>query len=140
MNELNEKKAVSHEDKPMTNIGVRSFVTVVLILIGVLIFSGVLSYMIPQGTFERDENEVIIPDTSVEGEIEGISFLKVLTAPLRVFVSDDALTVIMISVFLLVTSISYWETCKQDPSAEAIFKLATFFNVSADYILGITDY
>ena len=37
-------------------------------------------------------------------------------------------------------SISYWETCKQDPSAEAIFKLATFFKVSADYILGITDY
>ncbi len=36
-------------------------------------------------------------------------------------------------------SISYWETGKQIPSAEAIFKLATFFDVSADFILGITD-
>ncbi|MBQ9081697.1 MAG: helix-turn-helix transcriptional regulator [Clostridia bacterium] len=37
-------------------------------------------------------------------------------------------------------SISYWETGKQEPCAEALFKLAVFFNVSADYILGITDY
>lgn len=37
-------------------------------------------------------------------------------------------------------SISYWETGKQIPSAEAIFKLANFFHVSADFILGITDW
>lgn len=37
-------------------------------------------------------------------------------------------------------SISYWETCKQEPCAEAIFKLAVFFGVSADYLLGITEY
>lgn len=36
-------------------------------------------------------------------------------------------------------SISYWETGKQMPTAEAIFKIAMFFDVSADYLLGITD-
>ena len=36
-------------------------------------------------------------------------------------------------------SISYWETGKQMPTAEAIFKIALFFGVSADYLLGITD-
>lgn len=36
-------------------------------------------------------------------------------------------------------SISYWETCKQEPTAEAIYKLAKFFNVSADYLLGVTN-
>lgn len=36
-------------------------------------------------------------------------------------------------------SISYWETGKQIPSAEVIYKLAIFFNVSADYLLGIID-
>ncbi len=36
-------------------------------------------------------------------------------------------------------SISYWETGKQEPTAEAIFKLAQYFNVPADYILGLTD-
>ena len=37
-------------------------------------------------------------------------------------------------------SISYWETGKQIPSAEVIYKMAKYFEVSADYILGITDY
>jgi len=36
-------------------------------------------------------------------------------------------------------SISYWENEKQEPSASAIFKLAKYFNVSADYLLGIRD-
>ena len=37
------------------------------------------------------------------------------------------------------SSISYWETGKQEPSAQAIFKLAKYFNVSSDYILGLKD-
>ncbi len=36
-------------------------------------------------------------------------------------------------------SISYWENGKQEPSAQALFKLAQYFDVSADYLLGITD-
>ena len=37
-------------------------------------------------------------------------------------------------------SISYWENCKQEPSASAIYKLAKFFKVSSDYLLGISDW
>ena len=29
---------------------------------------------------------------------------------------------------------------KQEPSASAIFKLANFFEVSADYLIGLKDY
>lgn len=36
-------------------------------------------------------------------------------------------------------SISYWENSKQEPSTSAIYKIAKYFNVSADYLLGITD-
>ncbi len=36
-------------------------------------------------------------------------------------------------------SVSYWETGKQMPTAEAIFKIAQYFDVSADYLLGITN-
>lgn len=36
-------------------------------------------------------------------------------------------------------SVSYWETGKQMPTAEAIYKIAQYFGVSADYLLGITD-
>lgn len=37
-------------------------------------------------------------------------------------------------------SISYWENAKQEPSACALYKLAQYFDVSADYILGIKEY
>ncbi len=37
-------------------------------------------------------------------------------------------------------SVSYWETGKQIPSAEAVYKLARFFGVTADYLLGLSDY
>ena len=36
-------------------------------------------------------------------------------------------------------SISYWETGKQEPGAAALFKLAQYFNVSTDYLLGLED-
>ena len=37
-------------------------------------------------------------------------------------------------------SISYWETGKQIPSAEVIFKMAVYFEVTADYLLGLNDW
>ncbi len=37
-------------------------------------------------------------------------------------------------------SISYWETGKQIPSAEVIYKLSKYFNVSADYLLGLKEW
>lgn len=37
-------------------------------------------------------------------------------------------------------SISYWENGKQEPSATALFKLALYFEVSVDYLLGISEY
>lgn len=70
----------------------------------VLFFCGSLSYFIPQGAFERDAENNIIPGTYQAGDVAGIAFWRVLTAPIRVFASEDALTIIMISLFLLVMS------------------------------------
>ena len=36
-------------------------------------------------------------------------------------------------------SISYWENQKQEPSASALYKLAKYFNVSVDYLIGIEE-
>jgi len=36
-------------------------------------------------------------------------------------------------------TISAWETSKQEPSIELILSIATFFNVSTDYLLGNED-
>jgi uncharacterized ion transporter superfamily protein YfcC len=79
-------------------------VTVAALLLVVLFFCGSLSYFIPQGAFERDADGNIIPGTYQAEEIEGIAVWRVITAPIRVFASEDALTIIMISIFLLVMS------------------------------------
>ena len=82
----------------------RSFITVAAVLVAVLIISGALSYVIPQGAFIRDGAGNIIPDTYRAGTVEGIAPWRVITAPLRVFASDNGITVIMISLFLLIMS------------------------------------
>ena len=95
---------VQQKEKAYSNISIRSFVTVVALLVVLLIVCGSLSYFIPQGTFERNESGNIIPGTYTKGQVEGIAVWRVLTAPARVFASEDALTIIMISIFLLVMS------------------------------------
>ena len=72
------------------------------LLLVVLAFCGSLSYFIPQGAFERDVNNNIIPGTYQEGTVDGIAFWRVFTAPVRVFASEDAITILMISIFLLI--------------------------------------
>ena len=104
---MNDNKSLQNTEKnnqASANIGLRSFITVVIILVSLLAISGILSYVIPQGEFSLDENGVIIADSYVKGKVEGIAIWRILTAPVRVFASDDALTIIMISAFLLVMS------------------------------------
>ena len=99
---MTEQKTV--KEKSFSNIGARSFIIIVCLLTAIIIFSGALSYFIPQGSFERTEDGALILGTYMEDGIGGIAPWRVLTAPFRVFASEDALTIIMISVFLLVMS------------------------------------
>ena len=73
-------------------------------LIAILTFCSALSYFVPRGSFERDENGIIITDTYSQEGVKGIAPWRVITAPFRVFASEDATTIIVISVFLLVMS------------------------------------
>ena len=91
-------------EKAYSSINLRSFLTVAVILIAMLTACGILSYCVPQGNFLRDAAGNIIPGTYQPGQIQGIALWRVVTAPVRVFASEDALTIIMISVFLLVMS------------------------------------
>ena len=77
---------------------------VTVILLAILFLCGAMSYFVPQGAFELDADNNIIPGTYQKGQVEGIALWRILTAPVRVFGSEDALTIIMISIFLLVMS------------------------------------
>ena len=94
-------KNPSQKTKAFANIETRVFVTALLLLTAVLIVCGALSYCIPQGAFERDEAGLILADTYHEDGISGIAPWRVLTAPIRVYASEDALTIIMSGVFNL---------------------------------------
>ena len=97
-------KTQKEKEQAFSNISIRSFITVTVILLAILILCGSLSYFVPQGEFARDEAGNILPDTYTQGIVKGISFRRVLSAPVRVFASEDAVTIIMISIFLLIMS------------------------------------
>lgn len=78
--------------------------SVTLLLLMLLFFTGALSSFIPNGSFERDASGSILPGTYEKGAVNAIPVWRVLTAPARVFASEDAVTIIMISIFLLVMS------------------------------------
>ena len=70
----------------------------------IIAICGGMSYIIPQGSFSRDDAGVIITGTYVQKQVSGIALWRVITAPIRVYASEDALTIIVISIFLLVMS------------------------------------
>ena len=99
-----KEKEPLQQEQAYSNVNARSFITVMVILLALMLFCGSLSYFIPQGAFERDVAGNIIPGTYEQGEVDGIDLWRVITAPIRVFASEDAVTIIMISIFLLVMS------------------------------------
>ena len=96
--------AENKKEQAFSTINTKAFLTVVAILTAILLLSGLLSYIVPQGTYERDASGTILMDTYRESGVSGISFWRVLTAPVRVFASADGVTIIAISVFLLIMS------------------------------------
>ena len=101
---MNPNKEKIPQQKAQANISLRSFLVVAALLLALLVFCGSLSYFIPQGSFQTDADNNIIPGTYEKGQVAGIAVWRVLTAPVRVFASEDALTIIVISIFLLIMS------------------------------------
>ena len=101
---LTKERSLKEKEKAYSNISVQSFLTVAIILLALLFFCGCLSYFIPQGSFARDVEGNILPGTYEAGKVEGIALWRILTAPLRVFASEDGITIVMISLFLLIMS------------------------------------
>ena len=92
-----ENQAFSHMER-------KSFYLIVALLSTIILITWLATFFVPQGSFLRDDEGMIIGGTYTQGAVQGIAFWKVITAPVRVLFSEDALTIIMISVFLLVMS------------------------------------
>ena len=93
-----------NKEKAFSSISFKSFISVFIILILMLGVCGILTLIIPQGSFMRDEAGQIIAGTYSQGAVKGIEFWRIITAPFRVFFADGSITIIMICLFLLVMS------------------------------------
>ena len=99
-----EVDTIQQKEESFSHIGRKSFFVIVILLLSLITVTAVLTYCIPQGWYQRDEQGMIINGTFEKGAIDGIALWRVITAPFRVFVSSDSVTIIMISVFLLIMS------------------------------------
>jgi len=91
-----------NENKNLINISKKSFFSVLIILGSLMVVAFVLTYVIPQGAYDRDIDGNIIADTFhyLNGDL--LPIYKLFTAPFELFASSDGLTAIMICLFLFV--------------------------------------
>jgi len=94
--------------KTLINISKKTFIQVTGLLVSLLIFSIILTYIVPKGTFGT------LPDGSTDyltyipvNDVKGINLARGIFAPVLVFLSSDGLTLIMLSLFLFVISASF---------------------------------
>lgn len=96
---MKEKK----NNKSLVDLSAKTFFQVTALLIALMAAAIVLTYVIPKGSFgvNSDGSTNYLEYERIEGA-SGIPLHKGLLAPILVFFSDNGLTLIMLSLFLLV--------------------------------------
>ena len=94
--------------KTLINISRKTFIQVTALLLGLLILSIVLTYVVPKGKFGTlPSGEVNYLEYIPIDGAGGISVIRGILAPVLVFASGDGLTLIMLSLFLFVISAAF---------------------------------
>ncbi len=132
------KREKVEKEQSFNSINLKSFITVTVLLVALLILSGALSYFIPRGSYDYDQNGQIIAGSYTQFSVKGIEIWRILTAPVRVFGSSDALNIIMISIFLLVMS-GIFNVMEKTGGVKALIKrLVTRFSHRKTLVLCIS--
>jgi len=93
----------SMERPELINISKKSFFSVVVILLVLMVAAGVMTLVIPQGSYLRNAEGGIIPDSfSYLADPASYPVWRWFVAPVTILASGDGLNVIMISLFLLI--------------------------------------
>ncbi len=98
------------EEKAGAQISQRAFVQSVVILFVLMIAAGILTRLVPAGSYTRllqDGREVIAPDSFQLAPAADYPAWRWLTAPFEVLAGPDSLTVIVIIIFLLMVGVSF---------------------------------
>ncbi len=95
-------------EKTLINISTKTFLQVTALLVALLIFAIVLTYLVPGGEFGTTaDGEPDYTQFIPRPELKGVPILKGIFAPILVFASGDGLTLIMLSLFLFVISAAF---------------------------------
>nr|WP_202707974.1 AbgT family transporter [Sporosalibacterium faouarense] len=122
------------------NISKKSFISSVLILLVLILIAGVLTQIIPSGSYERElinGRETINPDSFHYTKEVTYPIWKWFTAPVEVLWSDDGLIVIVIILFLLIIGGSFAILNGCNLLQFIIGKIISKFGHRKYYLLGI---
>jgi len=89
------------DKKALININKKSFINVVIILLSLMLIAFILTYLIPQGIYERVDGN-IISGTYEQLPRENLKIWEFFYSPIGLLLSEDGLSVIMISLFLFI--------------------------------------
>ncbi len=98
------------EQKAGAQISTKSFLQSVFILLLLMIFAGILTRIIPAGSFTRvemDGRQVIDPTTFQYIDPPNYPIWRWFTAPIEVLWGPNSLTIITIIIFLLMVGVSF---------------------------------
>ena len=97
------KRKEKTESGSLVDLSAKTFLQVTALLLALMIAAIILTYVIPKGSFgvNADGSTNYLEYQRIEGA-SGIPIHKGLLAPILVFFSDNGLTLIMLSLFLLV--------------------------------------
>ncbi len=93
------------EEKSSIRISAKAFISSVIILFVLMMLAGLLTMIIPAGSFDRievDGNLTIVPDSFVFRKSGGYPVWRWFTAPFEVLTGPDAVTVISIIIFIFI--------------------------------------
>jgi len=89
--------------KSIIQISTKTFISVILILLALIITAGVLTFVIPAGAYQFDDANAIIPDSfAFLPNVGHYPVWRWFTAPFEVLLGSDGITIIGISIFLLI--------------------------------------
>lgn len=94
---MNENTAVS--------IGKKTFVSAIIILVLLLVGSGILTQIVPMGSYDRiviDGQSRIVADSFTFTDGDRLPIYKWVTAPVEVLFASEGIIIIMIILFLLI--------------------------------------
>ena len=91
-------------------VGKKTFITSVLILLALMTISGILTKIVPAGMYSReviDGTVTIVPNSFTFIESSGLPIYKWYTAPIEVLFSSDSLMIITIILFILIIGATF---------------------------------